>query len=69
MVTDKVKNGVAIFYCTECGAETTILKYSFVPQYDFPVIDHDKTISSIESFHLKHALCKDESKQLTIEIK
>jgi hypothetical protein len=67
MVTGKVKNGHAIFYCTECGAETTILKYSFVPQYDFPVIDHDKTIASIEAFHVQHALCKTTEKQLTLE--
>ena len=63
MVKDFVRDGMAWLGCSECGAETTIIKYKIVPQYKFPIIDHEATHAILNNFPLKHAICKKETIQ------
>lgn len=58
MTKDFVRDGMAWLKCNECNAETTIIKYKLVPQYNFPIIDHEETISNMQAFQTKHAICK-----------
>lgn len=69
MVKDFVKDGMAWLGCSECGAETTIIKYKLVPQYKFPIIGHDATLATMINFPLKHAICKQETIQSEIIFK
>lgn len=66
MITDFVRDRQAYFKCTECGAESMILKYEISKHYNFPVINHEKTISEIESFKTQHAICKPVHVQLEL---
>jgi hypothetical protein len=66
-VTDFVKDDQAYFKCKECGAEEIILKYDFSAGYNFATINMQKTLSCIEAFHTKHALCKKAVSQLEIQ--
>lgn len=66
MITDFVRGGQAYLRCTECGAEGIILKYEVSDVYNFPVINHGKTVEGIEAFKVKHALCKNIVKQTNL---
>lgn len=62
-VIDFVRDGHAWLKCAQCGAETTIIKWDFDHDRGFEVINHDRTISSIASFHSQHMLCKPSTLQ------
>jgi hypothetical protein len=66
MIKDFVRDHVAWLSCSECGAETTILKYHFDGVYNFPTIDHEQTESNLHAFVMKHSLCKATTEQLTM---
>jgi hypothetical protein len=68
MITDFVRNGQAWLRCEECGEETTILKYEYDERYKSPMINHEKTIESIDAFTTKHALCKKVENQLELKL-
>lgn len=58
MITNFVRDNVAYIKCTECGAESPILKYVFSHVYDFPVISNEKTVEDFHAFSTLHRLCK-----------
>lgn len=69
-IKDFVRDGHAWLRCEACGAETTILKWTFDPSYGFHRIDMDVTKENLESFYVKHALCRPtESQSEIFEIK
>lgn len=63
MIKDFVRDNHARLTCTECGAETVILKYSFDHRYGFHRINTEATKNNIDVFYAKHALCKNTGKQ------
>lgn len=65
-VQDFVRDGHAWFKCTQCGAETTILKWDFDHERGYEVINNLKTASSIASFVEQHKLCKPSIVQVEI---
>lgn len=68
MIVDFVKkeNEQAYFKCTECGAEIMLLHYEFTKDYDFPIINTEKSIENQIAFVTKHKLCKKEFVQTEI---
>lgn len=65
-IEDFVRDGHAWFRCSKCGSETTILKWDFDHVLGYPVINNEKTKSSIESFVTTHTLCKSATIQSEI---
>lgn len=67
-IVDFVRDGHAWFQCTQCGAETTILKWDFDHERNFEVINNERTISSISSFVEQHKLCKPSTIQTELPL-
>jgi hypothetical protein len=67
MITDFVRGEQAYLRCTECGAESIILKYELSDKYNFPIINNEKTIEGVHAFKTKHALCRNPNTQLKLE--
>jgi hypothetical protein len=65
MIKGTVKKGVAVWRCTECGAEQPILQYIWVPKFG-EYIDEGETRNQIDAFFTKHRLCKKEIIQTEI---
>jgi len=61
MIKSRVKKGHAIIYCTECGAEHTLV------QYKGEAIDFRKIESAAHAFSLKHAICRQVDIQASIK--
>jgi len=64
MITSFVRNQIACWRCTECGAEAPIL-HRFV-RHESWSIDMAKTLENTEAFQTRHALCKNLDGQLAL---
>lgn len=65
-IQDFVRDGTAWFRCTQCGAETTIIKWDFDIDRRIELVNHDKTAASIQAFVAQHTLCKPPSIQTAL---